>query len=476
MKFRFCILFLLLSTIASAQLPANINTLITAGEFTRAQQEMRMLLANDPDLPYGTIDAMRFEVQRLERIKKDFTKTRQDVIAYIQNYIPDVTDADISRWESARSLEYQIIDGDKRYFNRAGPNLFRIDKEARQMKMKKDASNIIIPGSYSRLTDVTSVVQSVDEENRNFVDPQRFRIEYTLSVDANAAPPGEIIRCWLPYPREITSRQTDVQLIGSEPKRHIIAANDTELQRSIYLEKPAIADEKTVFQAVYEYTAHAVYQPIDPDEVRVSPDSPGLSRYTEERPPHIVFSPELRALSKKIVGNEKNPYKIARKLFQWIDANIPWASAREYSTFRNISHYVYENRHADCGMQTIFFITLCRMNGIPARWQSGWVTTPGDDGMHDWGEIYFEPYGWVPMDVTYGLNASREDEIKWFYLSGMDKYRLIVNDDYSRPLYPAKMHLRSETIDFQRGEVEWSGGNLYFDQWDYRFDVTILYP
>jgi hypothetical protein len=28
-------------------------------------------------------------------------------------------------------------------------------------------------------------------------------------------------------------------------------------------------------------------------------------------------------------------------------------------------------------------------------------------------------------------------------------------------------------VDSQRGEVEWRGGNLYFDQWDYGFDWQI---
>jgi hypothetical protein len=27
-------------------------------------------------------------------------------------------------------------------------------------------------------------------------------------------------------------------------------------------------------------------------------------------------------------------------------------------------------------------------------------------------------------------------------------------------------------VDLQRGEAEWSGGNLYFDQWDYDFVVS----
>ena len=47
-------------------------------------------------------------------------------------------------------------------------------------------------------------------------------------------------------------------------------------------------------------------------------------------------------------------------------------------------------------------------------------------------------------------------------------------DDYSRPFVPDKTHFRSETVDLQRGEAEWSGGNLYFDQWDYDFAWQLL--
>jgi hypothetical protein len=29
-------------------------------------------------------------------------------------------------------------------------------------------------------------------------------------------------------------------------------------------------------------------------------------------------------------------------------------------------------------------------------------------------------------------------------------------------------------VDSQRGEVEWAGGNLYFDRWDYSFEAQVL--
>jgi transglutaminase-like putative cysteine protease len=174
------------------------------------------------------------------------------------------------------------------------------------------------------------------------------------------------------------------------------------------------------------------------------------------------------------VGDEKNPYRITQKLFAAVD-RIPWAGAREYSTISNISDYALHAGHADCGQQTLLLMTLLRLNGIPARWQSGWVYSEGDyDNMHDWAQVYFAPYGWVPMDVTFGRLNSGDPQIDGFYLGGLDAYRLAFNDDFSQAFVPAKQHFRSDTVDSQRGEVEWRGGNLYFDQWDYSFKASVV--
>jgi hypothetical protein len=106
------------------------------------------------------------------------------------------------------------------------------------------------------------------------------------------------------------------------------------------------------------------------------------------------------------------------------------------------------------------------MAGIPARWQSGFERKPGGRwGMHDWTEIYIEPWGWLPADPSYGLQKSSDPRIADFYLGHQDSYRWIVNLDWGRELFPPKQSLRSEPADFQRGEVEVDGRNLYFDEW-----------
>ena len=452
-----------------------INALIEQGEYSAATQAMEELLGQN-DLPNLDRDYYLFEIERLERVSKDFSATQTDVFDFIQKYYPQVTLADLERWEASKALESRVIDGKKHYFARAARNLFRIDSEMQKVWKEQHPDEEMTSGSGAKLdlnVHIARIIELTRQTQQIYAEPQRIRIKQSVVVAADAVPPGETLKCWIPYPRAIPKRQEDIRFIKSMPENHILAPEET-LQRTIYMEKPALAGVPTNFNVEYEFTSHGIYNVINADSVRALKGNANLEPYLIEEAPHIVFSPELQALSKRIVGTETNPYRIAQLLFEWIDEHTPWASAREYSSIRCIPQYAYENGHGDCGIQTLFFITLCRMNGIPARWQSGWELQPPDDSMHDWGMIYFEPYGWVPMDVTYGLRKTDDQQIKWFYLGGMDSYRIIFNDGFSQNFVPEKAHFRSETIDSQRGEVEWSGGNLYFDKWSWNFEWNIL--
>src|SRR5690606_5256483 len=120
--------------------------------------------------------------------------------------------------------------------------------------------------------------------------------------------------------------------------------------------------EPTGFSVTYEVTLYGQYHAIDPEQVQPIELTPELAPFVAERAPHVVFTDDLRAYSRRVVGDEKNPYRIAQKLFAAVDT-IPWAGAREYSTITNISDYALHAGHADCGQQTLLLIALLRLNG-----------------------------------------------------------------------------------------------------------------
>jgi transglutaminase-like putative cysteine protease len=455
----------------AADVPA-VVALIDGGHFAEANTRIDRALAA-PDVATDTRQALEFQRERMRRILLDFTLDADAVKARVRRQIPDLTDAEFGKWDADGLFEHMVIDGRTLYFNRSPSNVFRLSPEA--LARRADHAPLVDGPMETANAHHRAVIDAALAQRRSSVLPRRVRVTQSLTVDADAVPAGETVRAWIPYPRALPGQQEQIRYVSSIPGLHVIAPDST-LQRTVYLEKPARAGQPTQFSVTYDLTLFAQYHDIDPDKVVAATITPELAPWVSERAPHVVFTDDMRAFSRKVVGDETNPYRIARKLFAAVD-RIPWAGAREYSTITNISDYALHAGHADCGQQTLLLMTLLRLNGIPARWQSGMIFSDGEyNNLHDWGWLYLAPYGWVPMDVTFGRLASDDPAVADFYLGGLDAYRIAFNDDYGRELVPAKQHFRSETVDLQRGEAEWSGGNLYFDQWDYDFKAEVLAP
>lgn len=473
MRKIFLLVLLICTTLSAQTAYPDINENIERGNFSRAQIMILNKLKN-VKLPGTEEYDLKFQIEIMERIRKDFSKTRDEIITSLKKYYPGLTGEQILEWEKNKTLEMKIIDGEKKYFNNAIPNLFRLNSDAKKIKEKIDGVKV------DKLEEflagyIPKVVSAAAEEKQRFVLPVKMKLKYTLTVKPNMVPGGEIIRCWLPYPKESNPRQGDVHLISVNKKEYIIAS-DSNLQRTLYMEDRARPDQPTIFEMELSYISKAEYVNLFARHTQITfyKNPEIFSHYTKEEFPHIVFSEQIKNVSQNIIGDEKDPLQKLKRIFTWVDENTPWASAREYSTISNIPEYALDQKHGDCGIQTLLFMTLCRYNGIPAKWQSGWMMHPPEVNLHDWCEIYIDNYGWIPTDQSFGIKNYLDDSQKYFYLGATDPFRLIVNDDYSKPLFPVKIFPRSETIDFQRGEVEWKGGNLYFDKWNYNMQVEYI--
>lgn len=446
-----------------------INEEIEIGNFKIASEMIDSVITNNNLSPLEIYD-LNFQKELMKRIEMDFSRTEEDILTFLKKYYPDIKSEDLRKWEEDKSLEVKIIDGNRRYFRNAGYNLFRVNKDANIQKEKVDGPRHSSLREFLK-THIPSVLNEYNFKKESVVHPVTMKLKYTVTVKENVIPEGEIIRCWLPFPREGYKRQQDIKLISVNDENYLIAENSFP-QRTLYIEKKTVKDEPTQFKMELEFTAYAQWSSLDENKIKeYNTNSDFYKYYTSERRPHIYFSEELKKLSKEIIGDETNPLRKVKKIFSWISENIPWASALEYSTIPSLSSYCIDKMYGDCGIKAMTFITLARYNGIPAKWQSGWMLHPENINLHDWAEYYLEGYGWIPIDVDFGLQHSENIDVKNFYAFGTDAYRLIVNDDFSTPLFPAKIYPRSETIDFQRGELEWRGGNLYFDKWNYKMEV-----
>lgn len=465
--------FLLLSGCRNTSFDCKIlsDKLIT--EFTKGNFAGMDSVADSLKLSCTNLNTLRKAdslCQIADRIELDFPYNETEIADKLIQRIGIYSDEEKGRWENMNWLESMMINGEKRYFSRAVSNLallrsFYTDRQARDTVKAHD------PEILFRKRHTGEIIMNPEPDNKPVL-PVNMTVNYTITVDADAVPEGKTIRCWLPYPRSDQGRQNDVKLISTSEDKYLISP-DSAAHMTVYMESKAVKGMPAVFNIKYSYRSSGQY--FDPSSIKYLPYRTGSDlyrKYTAEQPPQINFSDPVRKLADSIAGDETEPYKIVRKMYNWFSQNIPWAGALEYSTMPDIPGYVIRNRRGDCGMQTFLMMSMLRYKGIPVRWQSGWMMPPGTENLHDWCEVYYEGTGWVPLDVSYGLQYSDNIRIKEFYITGIDSYRLIINDGIAGKLFPGKLYLRSEPYDFQRGEVEWEGGNLYFDKWDYNMEIT----
>ena len=79
-------------------------------------------------------------------------------------------------------------------------------------------------------------------------------------------------------------------------------------------------------------------------------------------------------LTKNIIGQETNDYLKAKKIYEWICNNIIWTDPKP--VMGDYAEYTAKYKRGDCSAKSNLFISLCRINKIPARSQGGWIIKP----------------------------------------------------------------------------------------------------
>ncbi|MBO3841932.1 MAG: transglutaminase domain-containing protein [Candidatus Brockarchaeota archaeon] len=448
-----------------AGLPDAVRRLEEKGLFEEAVSAINRLLSDGRTLTTLLRSRLEWELERIMRVKWDYCLSKKDAFKSLSEQIPGLTMSEFDEWLGKGLIDHMEIEGEIRIFRNFLPNFLRERVEVRsRLKARNDTE---IAGMLRKHLD--TVVRRAVELGTRHVEPVKNRVSMVLRVKPEAVPDGETVRVWIPFPQR-NELQPFVKLVSTLPEKYFLSPENTP-QRTIYFEEKSVKDRELEFSVEYEYVVNAAYVEIDPE--RVSPYTEGESyrRFTSEFLPHVAFTPYLRRLADELVAGESNPYLKAWRIYDWITGNVSYALVPEYSTIECISDYAARNLKGDCGVQALLFITLCRISGVPARWQSGWYLNPIRPSPHDWAQFYVEPYGWLYADPSFGGHWRKVEKYHRFYFGNIDHYRLVANTDLSANLTPPKKYFRSDTVDNQRGEVEWKGGNLYYDKWTYELKV-----
>lgn len=430
----------------NTKLPEDILKLEAFGDFRGALRVIDMRL--EGNIPGILKERLEFEKVRIERLKGEYIYTIEEAVSLACGKIKDFSRDKLLRMKDEGYADWAYVDGVCKFHHRFLDNIIKTYPDVKGSLIGDEDSG----EKQNRLLDDTIGEIIKDGSKRYYI-----RIKAGVKLNKEASFIGDTVRVYVPIPASCAQIR-NIRILGCSPEASFISPEDYP-QRTVYFEKKATGEDE--FTVEYSYENYVEYKKLDIS--KVSKSQPSFD--TEEIPPHIMFTPYLKGLAGEIAGEEKNKLCIARKFYDFITTRVKYSFVREYCTIGNIPEYAALNLKGDCGVQALLFITLCRIAGIPARWQSGLYVNPYTIGCHDWAQFYIEPYGWLFADPSFGRSAYRNGNTKrWnYYFGSIDPFRMAANSKFQYCLLPEKKYLRADPYDNQRGEVEYNDRGIYFD-------------
>ncbi len=254
-----------------------------------------------------------------------------------------------------------------------------------------------------------------DQQKYRLFDTRRARVEYYWAL--NNYGPGTITDLTLSVavPVELPNQKLLSDPVFSRaPSRSV---RDRWDQPSAVFELGSVpAGTKAAVTYEVNTEVSAIRYLIIPDSVGTLEDIPEDLRreYTADGSRYRINSPYIQDTAKRIVGDEKNPYWIARKIYDFIIDSLEYEMVGGW----DVPEVVLKRGSGSCSEYTFSFVALCRAAGLPARYQ-GSVVVRGDDAsideaFHRWAQVYLPGYGWVPVDANRGDKKSPADQARGF--------------------------------------------------------------
>lgn len=423
-------------------LPEDLMKLKWGGDYERLISVIDRRLA-DETLPAPLRKRLQLERILAARIPSQYPYSYEDALELLRANIRDFKDEELETLWEENTADWIYINGRVQFHELFFDNLMktRDDYGARFLgTMEDNEKNAALLRENVRLM----------EEHGGRTVHMRLLTRLSLTPEAEKACMGKTAHVYMPLPVEY-AQVRNLRLLGFEGTagEPVSVDNGSYPQRTARFETVIRGGE--VWQTVFEFDNETVFRNPDPSQVLFSQPS----FYTGEEAPHIRFTPYLRELTRSVTEGEENPLLEAEKIYRFITSQVKYSFVRSYSTVEDIPEFTAANRKGDCGFQALLFITMCRIAGIPARWQSGLYATPLTVGSHDWAQYYVAPFGWLSADCSFGGSAFRQGDEKRraYYGANLDPYRIPYASQFMHSFSKEEEGLRDDPYDNQSGEV-----------------------
>lgn len=238
------------------------------------------------------------------------------------------------------------------------------------------------------------------------------RIEENVRIGAPPDEPPHLM-IWSSDLRDHSGQQ-DVRLAEVEPPPTEIAMDAENGNRLLFWDfsdqlKPD-TPATILVRRLYRLTLYEIEVPLPPPGASSSAPPDAEALFFTKSEPFNEITDEIRAAAREAAAGAEDPAEKARRIFDWTRASMTYAYPPPGGRGALVA---LREKSGDCGQYADLFISLCRAEGIPARFAGGWsiASTPREGepgvfnvGSHAWAEFRLPDGRWAPAD------PSREEE------------------------------------------------------------------
>lgn len=307
--------------------------------------------------------------------------------------------------------------------DRIKDEIYMVDTDAGMVHVITDAPGhftmgLAFDGEYIWAVDTESdtLFKLVRNDEQLFRRSKERKAEVTYTHQITNFGPGDVLTAdiYLSVPRD-RDNQEIVKIDYPRKFRDVVtdASGQAYAHYSFENLPPGNNREATMITTARIYdTRYFIF----PDQVGTLEEIPQdiRNRYLGDNEKYQLDHKAIRSALKKSIGDEKNPYRIARKIFNYLIDNMYYEMVGGWNT----APTVLERGNGSCSEYTFVYISMCRAAGLPARYV-GSVVVRGDDAsmddvFHRWAEVYLPNFGWIPVDPSGGDNRWPRDQAEYF--------------------------------------------------------------
>lgn len=393
----------------------------------------------------GAKDALARKIQVL-RILSDYPYTKEKAEEYLDKNMKQFTAQERKVWLESGKADFMAIEGEPFYFVNFDKNLaYRYPEIMQRLGVAREREATFLKRYHSLIFGKKTKIRPWQP----YINPVTFRVKGSVSIPKAKLPKKGILKVWVPLPVQ-TAAQDNIRIISVRPEKYLMMPPKTEGElANLYMEIPA-EEIKTDLNIEVNFEFRHFQQSFSVDVNNVGEydkESDLYKRYTRSYK-NTAVSKDIISQAKLIAQGQTNPYLCAKKVYNYVVSNV------DYSLMPHItldilkkaeSLYVHEHKYGDCGAQSMYFVSLCRALGIPARTTGGWQLCPGKESPHFWAEFYLPNYGWIPVDTSIAQTAAISQNVpaeecrifEDYFFGSQDPYRFVIQKDVDIAPYPA---------------------------------------